>query len=98
MMGGTMRRHGAKKRERLQRTVGFVGGGNMATALIRGLLAAKLYRADQLWASDVEASKLATLRRRFKIGGTDDNHSLVGGSKVNVIAVKPQIIDAVLAQ
>jgi pyrroline-5-carboxylate reductase len=70
----------------------------MATALIRGLLAAKLYRPDQLWASDVEAPKLAALRRRFKAGSTPDNAELVRGSKVIVIAVKPQIIDAVLAQ
>jgi pyrroline-5-carboxylate reductase len=78
--------------------VGFVGGGNMATALIHGLLAAKLYRPEQLWASDVDAAKLAALRRRFKVGSTPDNAELVRRSKVIVIAVKPQIIDAVLAQ
>src|SRR5262249_22065938 len=81
-----------------QRTVGFVGGGNMATALIRGLLDARLYRADQLWASDIDAPRLAALRRRFKIGSTPNNAALVGGSKVIVIAVKPQIIDTGLAE
>jgi pyrroline-5-carboxylate reductase len=80
------------------RMVGFVGGGNMATALIKGLLAARLYRPEQLWASDVDAPKLAALRRRFKIGTTADNAALVAGSKVVIIAVKPQILDAVLAQ
>jgi pyrroline-5-carboxylate reductase len=87
-----------RRTRRVERVVGFVGGGNMATALIRGLLAAKLYRADQVWASDVDAPKLAALRRRFKIGSTPDNGALVRASKVIVIAVKPQIIDAVLAQ
>src|SRR5437773_1004970 len=78
--------------------IGFVGGGNMATALIRGLLAAGLYEPEQLVASDVEAPKLAVLRRRFKIGTTADNAALVRDTRVIVIAVKPQIIDAVLAQ
>jgi pyrroline-5-carboxylate reductase len=78
--------------------VGFVGGGNMATALIKGLLAAKLYRSDQLCASDVDAPKLAALRRRFKVGTTNDNAALVRDVRVILIAVKPQIIDAVLAQ
>lgn len=80
-----------------QRIIGFVGGGNMASALIRGLLAAGLYRADQVWASDVEARQRTSLRRRFGVGVTADNAALVHGSKVVVLAVKPQIVDEVLA-
>jgi pyrroline-5-carboxylate reductase len=80
------------------RAVGFVGGGNMAGALIKGLLAAGLYRPEQMWASDVDAQKRASLRRRFRIGVTGDNAALVRGSKVIVLAVKPQIMDAVLLQ
>jgi pyrroline-5-carboxylate reductase len=79
-------------------TVGFVGGGNMATALIKGLLAAGLYRPQQLCASDVDAPKLAALRRRFRVRTMNDNAALVRNAKVVIIAVKPQIIDAVLAQ
>ena len=78
--------------------IGFVGGGNMATALIKGLVAAGLYRPEQVVASDIDAPKLAGLRRRFKIGTTTDNAALVRDTKVLVIAVKQQIIDAVLAQ
>lgn len=80
-----------------QPVVGFVGGGNMATALVKGFLAAGLYRAEQLCVSDVEAPKLAALRRRFKVVTTQDNTALVRNAKVIIIAVKPQIIDAVLA-
>jgi len=79
-------------------TVGFVGGGNMATALIKGLLAARLYRPEQVCASDVDAPKLAALRRRFRIRTTNDNAALVRDAQVVILAVKPQIIDAVLAQ
>jgi pyrroline-5-carboxylate reductase len=92
------RRQAQKRSGSSERVVGFVGGGNMAAALIKGLLAAGLYRPEQLWASDVDTPKLAALRRRFKVGTTDDNAALVRGSKVIVIAVKPQIIDAVLEQ
>ncbi len=77
--------------------VGFVGGGNMATALIKGFLAAGLYRAAQICVSDVDAPKLAALRRRFKVMTTNDNAAVVRDATVIVIAVKPQIIDAVLA-
>lgn len=77
--------------------VGFVGGGNMATALIKGFLAAGLYRPEQICVSDVDAPKLAALRRRFKVATTQDNAAVVDDAKVIIIAVKPQIIDAVLS-
>jgi pyrroline-5-carboxylate reductase len=96
-----MTQSGKQERERnrgTERPVGFVGGGNMATALIKGILAARLYQPDQLWVSDVEPRQLTALRRRFKVATTNDNAALVRGSKLIVIAVKPQIIDTVLAQ
>jgi pyrroline-5-carboxylate reductase len=77
--------------------VGFVGGGNMATALIKGFLEAALYRPGQICVSDVDAPKLAALRRRYKVATTTDNAALVRDAKIIIIAVKPQIIDAVLA-
>jgi pyrroline-5-carboxylate reductase len=68
----------------------------MATALIRGLLDSGLYRADEIVASDVEAKKLAALKRRFGVLTAPDNGKLVAECDVVVLAVKPQILDAVL--
>jgi pyrroline-5-carboxylate reductase len=96
-----MQRHSRRQsliQESGPRAIGFVGGGNMAAALIRGLLAAGLYHADELWASDVDARKRAALRRRFGISVTANNAELVRGSKLVVLAVKPQIIDPVLME
>jgi pyrroline-5-carboxylate reductase len=80
------------------RSIGFAGAGNMATALIRGLLGARLYQPEQVWASDVEPRKRAETRRRYRIGVTADNGALARDSKVVVLAVKPQTIDAVLEE
>lgn len=77
--------------------IGFVGAGNMATALIRGLLDSGLYRPNEIVASDIEARKLAALKRRFAVTTTPDNVKLVADCNVVVLAVKPQILDAVLA-
>lgn len=85
------------RRKPARPVVGFVGGGNMATALIKGFLAAGLYRPEQICVSDVDAPKLAALRRRFKVATTQDNAAVVDDAKVIIIAVKPQIIDAVLS-
>jgi pyrroline-5-carboxylate reductase len=92
-MDGT---HQAKRRA--LRHIGCIGAGNMATALINGWLRNGLYRAEQIWASDVDAGKRAAMRRRFKIGVTRSNADLVRGSQVILLAVKPQTIDAVLAE
>lgn len=78
--------------------VGFIGGGNMANALIRGLLAAGIYEAPRVIASDVDSAKRAELRRKLKVAVTTDNAALVRASRVVVLAVKPQIMDQVLAE
>lgn len=77
--------------------VGFVGGGNMATALIRGFVAAGLYEPAEICASDIDAGKRNALKRRLGIATTSDNLELVRASRVVILAVKPQIADAVLA-
>ncbi len=79
-----------------QRTVGFIGGGNMATALIRGLVAAGLYGADEIEVSDVDAAKRSALKRRLKVAVTGDNLAVARQARVIFLAVKPQIIDQVL--
>jgi pyrroline-5-carboxylate reductase len=78
------------------RKIGFLGGGNMAGALIRGLLQSHTVSADQIRASDVKDERLAEIREKFGIETTSDNEDLVRWSDVVVIAVKPQIVDRIL--
>ena len=78
--------------------VGFVGAGNMARALVRGLLATKRYRACDLWASDPEPRQLRVFEREYGLSRAPDNPALVTGSAVVVLAVKPQVMDAVLGE
>ncbi|MBX3026453.1 pyrroline-5-carboxylate reductase [bacterium] len=78
--------------------IGFIGGGNMATAMIRGFVAAGLYRADEIVVSDVDAAKRAALARRLRVGVAADNASVARAAPVLVLAVKPQIMADVLAE
>jgi pyrroline-5-carboxylate reductase len=78
--------------------IGFLGAGNMAGALVKGLLETRRFRAAQVWASDADARQLARLRRARKIDGTRDNRALVADSAVVVLAVKPQVMEDVLAE
>jgi len=78
--------------------IGFVGGGNMGTALIKGLLNAGLYRASQIAVSEVDAAKRRAIARRLRVTVTADNGWLVERSAIVLLAVKPQIVDQVLSQ
>src|SRR5215468_6486276 len=58
------------------RKIGFVGGGNMAGALVRGLLQSRTVTPDQIRASDVKEERLAELHEKFGIHTTADNEDL----------------------
>lgn len=79
--------------------IGFLGAGNMAEALARGILAAGLARPDQLLLSDVRADRLEALAR--DLGGATihaSNAEVVAKSGTVVFAVKPQVMPAVLEE
>lgn len=76
--------------------VGFIGGGNMAEAMVRGLLASGRPAASLLVA-EPDAAKRKALARRYKIALTADNSAVVRSSRTIVLAVKPQILADVLA-
>src|SRR5262245_25184869 len=84
-------------KERMRgRRIGFLGAGNMAGALIRGLLQSETVAPDQIRASDVKEERLAELQAKYGIETTDDNEELVREADVVVISVKPQIVDRIL--
>jgi pyrroline-5-carboxylate reductase len=82
----------------LSHNIAFVGGGQMAEALIGGLLSAKLCEPDQIWAADPVASRLDHLKKEYGVQVGAHNRQAVAWADVVVLAVKPQILDAVLAE
>jgi pyrroline-5-carboxylate reductase len=78
------------------RTVGFLGAGNMAGALIKGLLVSGALPPSQIHASDVRDERLSELARVHGIQTTKDNVALLRACDVIVLSVKPQVVDRVL--
>jgi len=78
------------------RKIGFVGAGNMAGALIKGLLHSGTVTSQQIQASDVRDERLAELAAEHGIATTKDNARLAAWANVIVLAVKPQVIDKVI--
>jgi pyrroline-5-carboxylate reductase len=78
--------------------LGFIGGGNMAEALARGLIARKIFKPADVIVSDVDPARRRKLARSLKVETTADNLVVLRDSAALLIAVKPQNIDDVLGE
>ena len=78
--------------------LGFIGGGNMAEALARGLLHKKVFAPSDLIASDVDPGRRRRLARQLKIKTTESNLEVLREARAILLAVKPQTIDEILAE
>jgi pyrroline-5-carboxylate reductase len=78
------------------RRIGFIGAGNMAEAIIRGLLESEAVKPDHITASDVMPERLKYMQSTYGIRTLADNDELVGGADILVLAVKPQVVGSVL--
>ena len=76
--------------------IGFIGGGNMAEALVNGLVSAAVINAKSIFVSEPSKSKRDALHAKYKIKVTGDNHELVKKCDILILAVKPQIMKVVL--
>ena len=78
--------------------IGFIGAGNMAEAIIKGLINSGLYSPDQLAASDNDQGKLKAVYEIYGIKTYASNKDLVQASSIIVLSVKPQVIKGVLSE
>jgi pyrroline-5-carboxylate reductase len=78
--------------------VGFIGGGNMGEALIRGLVGANLVGPELITATDVRGERTRQLADAYGITAHGDNARCVRDVDVVILAVKPQIMAEVLRE
>lgn len=76
-----------------QPILAFIGAGNMARAIIGGLVS-NGYPAEKIWASEPQAERLADLKEQG-LNTTTDNSEAVNAAEVVILAVKPQILRTV---
>ena len=83
---------------RLDKTIGFLGAGNMAEALIRGLVQDGVVTPERIIASGPRGDRLAELAGAYRIETTTDNAALAKQAEILVLSVKPQILERVLRE
>ena len=80
--------------------VGFIGAGNMAGAIVRGIVASGSVAADDVVVTSAHGHSAQALARETGVDVLDTNEELVeqvGAGGVVVLAVKPHLIADVLA-
>ncbi|BCG65816.1 MAG: pyrroline-5-carboxylate reductase [Methyloprofundus sp.] len=77
------------------KNIGFIGGGNMASSLISGLVASG-HSPQQIWVADPNQEKLSSLATSSHINTSASNDALIAEVDVVVLAVKPQAISSVI--
>lgn len=82
----------------MNKTIGFIGGGNMASAIIGGILSSKLATKEQILATTKTASSAASLSERFGISAGTDNTAAAKQSDILFLAVKPHLFGEVIAE
>ena len=79
----------------LNETIGFVGAGNMASALISGLINSD-HNASKIIASSPEREHIEKLSKEFGIKTTNNNLDVIDIADILILAVKPNIVQAVI--
>ena len=71
-------------------TIGFLGGGNMAEALVKGIINANLYTPENIFVSDIKTERLKLMANQYRVHTADDNTALAEMVDILVLSVKPQ--------
>lgn len=79
------------------KTYGFIGCGNMAQAMICGIVPA-LVTAQNVIASNPSPDKLDAMREKYGIETTSDNKAVARRADVLILSVKPQFYETVIAE
>ncbi len=82
----------------IDRSIAIIGAGNMGTALMKGIVNAKLTPQEKIIACGVHIDKLQNLSRQWNVRSTIDVRKAVETSEVILLCVKPQTLPKVLVQ
>lgn len=80
----------------MDKKIGFIGSGNMAKAMIGGIVKSKLVDSNNIIASDLNELALENVKNEYGINVTTNSKEVVKFSDIVIVAVKPNVYDIVL--
>ncbi len=82
----------------MEQRIGFIGCGNMASAMIGGMINSGVMQASAVFASDKSTEKLQEMHTKYGITVNEDNAVVAQNADIIFLAVKPHIYLAVMKE
>lgn len=82
----------------MNKVIGFIGSGNMATAMMGGILSSNLVSASQIICSDRSSDKLEMLSKTYGVTATKNNTEVASKAEILFLSVKPQFYSDVIQE
>ncbi|MCX6910260.1 MAG: pyrroline-5-carboxylate reductase [Verrucomicrobia bacterium] len=78
--------------------IAVIGGGKMGAALVKGIIRAGVTTAKRIWVAEPADAARAALAKETGVNVTADNAAAARNARVVILAVKPDVVPAALAQ
>ena len=75
---------------RINKKIGFIGCGNMGSAILKGLVSNKIAGSKQIFIFDSDSSKMNSISKKYRVQKALNNCDLVRKCQIILLAVKPQ--------
>lgn len=82
----------------MDKIIGFIGSGNMCTAIIGGIINSKLVQNNQILCSDLSEDKLKVMHEKYGVLTTTDNLEVASKADILVLSIKPQFYETVIKE
>ncbi len=81
-----------------KKTIGFLGSGNLAEALIKGLISSGMVSPGQIIAGDKDSQRLLYMAEAYEVKVFSKNHEVARSADIILLTVKPDTLDDVLTE
>ncbi len=78
--------------------LGFIGTGNMAGAIMGGIIQKQIFRPEEIIGSDVSEKGRERVREQYGIAVTAENREVAEKAEILILSVKPQFYPEVIAE
>ncbi|MEG0355990.1 MAG: NAD(P)-binding domain-containing protein, partial [Lachnospiraceae bacterium] len=78
--------------------LGFIGCGNMASAMMGGMIQNQIVKAEEIIGADVLASSREKIKETLGIHVTADNKEVIQQAEVVILSIKPQYCQGVIEE
>lgn len=82
----------------MNKTVTFIGAGNMASAMIGGIVNSKLIKPDNIIVTRRNKEKLKQLEKQYQVKATTDNVEAASKADILFLAVKPNMYTSIIEE